>query len=346
MTIKVYRVWGRDLEAGNNLILDEIHSENKRIPLKLAPLIFFTTIWTHLFGGSAGREGSAVQMGGALSDWVARLFKFKTTRRRSLLIAGLGAGFGAAIGAPLAGAIFGHEVLNEYGFEISNPLPGLVASFSAYFMTLFLGAPHTHYPHLPSFNLDFKLASVSLFAGIIFGVVATLFCTLMHLCETKYKSISMKPTAKIFAAASLLAILFAVAPTFYQGLGLTTIVESLTNSTASHVFFIKLLLTVLTLSIGLKGGEFTPLVFIGTTLGSALAPQLGVSVSFLAVLGFASVFGAAARTPLACAIMLCELFNLSIVPYALISCFAASFVAATLAKKHPHRPRLYKGQRL
>lgn len=341
----VYQKWGQGSVRGNNLILDEIHDPKVKIPFAMAPLIVFGTVWTHLFGGSAGREGSAVQMGGAISERVAKLFKLSPAARRSMLIAGLGAGFGAAISAPLAGVIFGHEVLHERGLIKGNFLPTAIASFSAYAITHLLGAPHTLYPILPAIELNFTYAGLALVSAFIFALTAFIFCWAHHLIESRYQAIKLGRYLKIFIAGFILALLFEFAPPQYQGLGLETIVRSLENPMGAQVFLIKMALTVLTLAVGFKGGEFTPLVFIGATLGSALALKFGVPITFLSTLGFAAVFAAAARTPLACSIMLVELFHWSYLPYALICCFGASFLAHKLASKLKHRPRLYQSQR-
>lgn len=341
----IYKQFRKDIEAGNNLILDEIHQQKRAIPFFMAPLILFTTVWTHLFGGSAGREGSAVQIGGAVSDFISRLFHMGPQERRSLLIAGLGCGFGAAIGTPIAGIIFGHEVLREKGLELKNPLPTLIACAVAALTAHLVHAPHTLYPELAPLPLSLHYFGASLLGAICFGVAAFFFCALLHFCEHRYKALRYNHLFKIFVAGLVLALLFQVSPEIYQGLGIKTIVSSMQTSAAPQVFLIKILLTVATLAVGFKGGEFTPLVFIGTTLGSTLALHFGVPVEFLAALGFAAVFGAAARTPLACTVMLCEIFPLSYFPYALASTFVATWVAITLSRRFDHNPRLYRGQR-
>lgn len=341
----LYKQFHKDIEGGNNLILDEIHEQKRAVPFLMAPLILFTTVWTHLFGGSAGREGSAVQMGGAISDFFARLFHFDSSNRRSLLIAGLGCGFGAAVGAPIAGIIFGHEVLKEKGLELKNPLPTIIACAVGALTAHLVHAPHTHYPELSALPLSLHFFGAALLGGFFFGIAAFIFCAGLHIAEHQYKGLRYNHLFKIFIAGIVLAIVFQFSPEIYQGLGLETIITSLQTSQAPQVFLVKIILTIATLAVGFKGGEFTPLVFIGATLGSALAVHFGVPVEFLAALGFAAVFGAAARTPLACAVMLCEIFPISYFPYALICCFAATWVAITLSRKFEHNPRLYRGQR-
>ncbi len=341
----IYSKFHKDIEAGNNLILDEIHQQKRAIPFLMAPLILFTTVWTHLFGGSAGREGSAVQMGGALSDFISRLFHLNSSERRSLLIAGLGSGFGAAIGAPIAGVVFGHEVLREKGLELKNPLPTIVACALAALTSYLVHAPHTLYPQLSSLSLSAHFFGASLLSGLLFGVCAFIFCSALHLCEHQYKSLKYNHLIKIFVAGVVLAAIFQFTPSFYQGLGLETIITSLQTKVGSEVFLVKMILTIATLAVGFKGGEFTPLVFIGATLGSTLATHFGVPVEFMATLGFGAVFAAASRTPLACAIMLTELFPITYFPYALTCFFVATWCALALSRKFKHNPKLYRAQR-
>ncbi|NJL25629.1 MAG: hypothetical protein HC902_10940 [Calothrix sp. SM1_5_4] len=176
----VYHRHGRDVAPGNNLILDEIHDPRRIVPWKMAPFILGGTVLTHLVGGSAGREGTAVQMGASLSDQLGRLFRLDQEERRRLLICGMGAGFGAAIGAPWAGAIFGQEVLHAKGIRADGWFDVAIASFAGYLTALALGAPHTAYPVLPTPESTLPLVLSVASAGVAFGLSARFFTTLTH----------------------------------------------------------------------------------------------------------------------------------------------------------------------
>ncbi|MFM8312807.1 MAG: chloride channel protein, partial [Deltaproteobacteria bacterium] len=320
----IYQSLGRDIQRGNNLIFEEIHEPKQILPARMAPLILLGTVVTHLFGGSAGREGTAVQMGAALSDQLNQFFKIDPKERKILLIAGVGASFGAAIGTPWAGIVFGMEVLYVGRLKIFAALECLIASFCAYATTLLLKAPHTVYPrpHLGLFSLT-TLAWVSV-AGILFGLVAVGFCRLTHLIEKlETRWISYAPLRPFVGGLVLIALYFSEGSFRYAGLGISTIQNSFLQVSSFKDPFFKCVATAITIASGFKGGEFIPLVFMGSTLGSALTHFLPVSTDLLAAVGFAAVFGAASNTPLACTLMAIELFGVGIAPYALVGCLMA-----------------------
>ena len=179
----IYHKFGRDITRGNNLILDEIHDPKNVIPISMAPMILLGTIITHLFGGSAGREGTAVQMGASLSDQLTHIFKIDREERKILLAAGAGAGFGSAIGAPWAGVIFGMEVINVGKLKLFAWFECLIASFVGYYTTYFLGAPHSHYPKFENSSFELKTFFILIVAGMCFGVTAKLFALTTYQIE-------------------------------------------------------------------------------------------------------------------------------------------------------------------
>ncbi len=141
----VYHQLGRDVEAGNNLLIDEIHDPQKIVPLRMAPLILFSTIASHVFGASVGREGTAVQMGGSLADQLSHIFKFNKDERRLVLMAGMSAGFAAVFGTPLAGAVFALEVLAVGRLRYDALWPCALAALVADQVCLWWGIEHTAY---------------------------------------------------------------------------------------------------------------------------------------------------------------------------------------------------------
>jgi len=320
----LYFRFGKDVAGGNNLVLEQIHSPKKILPLVMAPLIFIGTVLTHLFGGSAGREGTAVQMAASLSDQLSKIFKLSPQERTLLLKAGAGAGFGAAIGTPLAGIVFGLEFIHIGRIRFNGLLECALASFIATLTCHALGAPHTLFPHpvLPSFSL--LLVSWVALAGVLFGLTALLFAQSVHYLErTLHKLISYSPF-KPFLGGIVLVLLFLWEGSYkYAGLGLSVIQEALQEPGKLRDSLLKFLFSILTLASGFKGGEFVPLVFIGSTLGSALSQWIPVPFDLLGAVGFAGVFGAASNTPLACALMAMELFGWGTAPYALTACWTA-----------------------
>jgi H+/Cl- antiporter ClcA len=324
----VYHHYGQDVAAGNNLIFEEIHSPKKVLPIKMAPFILFGTVWTHLFGGSAGREGTAVQMGASLTDQLGRYFHLSPEERKYLLIAGTGAGFGAAIGAPWAGFIFGMEVIHAGKLKFYAWIECLIAAFFGYYTAILLHAPHTQFPNLTTPSFEFKNLFYVAIAGMFFGLTALAFSHLTHVIEKVQTKIFRYAPLKPFAAGILLVgIYYLLGTDKYAGLGIPTIQSALQNAETFLTPLIKMVLTALTVASGFKGGEFIPLVYVGSTLGSALSTFIPVSLPLLASLGFAAVFAGAAKTPLACAIMSAEIFGWHLAPYALLTCYVSYFAS-------------------
>lgn len=324
----VYHHYGKDVTGGNNLILDEIHDPQKIVPLKMGPLILLSTLFTHLFGGSAGREGSAVQMGATFSDQLSKFFKIDQEERKMLLVAGAGAGFAAAIGTPWAGLVFGMEVINIGKLKIFAWFECLVASYTGYYSVLLLGVSHSAYPNfiIPAF--EWRSAFFVVIAGILFGSTARIFVQLTHFIETLMKRLITYPPLIPFCAGILLVGLYWLEGSYrYVGLGISFIQEALTLPSSFLDPLLKMLFSSLTIGSGFKGGEFIPLVFIGTTLGSALSLILPVSFKLLGALGFAAVFAGAANTPIACTLLCMEIFGYQIFPYAVLACFVSYYTS-------------------
>lgn len=340
----IYHRYGRDVSAGTNLILDEIHDPRATLPWTMAPLILGSTVLTHLFGGSAGREGTAVQMGASLSDRVGKYFKVEASERKILLVAGAGAGFGAAIGAPWAGVIFGMEVIQVGRLKFFAWFECLVASFAGYATAVFLRAPHSAFPTFEIPRLSVSGVFYIAVAGVAFGLMARLFTMVTHLIErSEARWISSAPLRPFFGGIFLLIFFWFEGSTKFAGLGIPSIQAAFETSSGLFDPFLKLIATALTIGSGFKGGEFIPLVFMGTTLGSALALVLPMSLPLLAGVGFAAVFGAAANTPIACTVMAMELFGPRIGPYALIACGVGFLVSGPKGIYRSQKPFIRRG---
>ena len=334
----LYWKFGRSVDSGNNLILDEIHEPQSIVPLRMIPLILVGTWVTHLFGGSAGREGTAVQMGAAAADQIATRFQRFAIDRTTLLMAGMSAGFGSVFGVPFAGAIFGLEVLAIGGLRARRILECTVASFAGHYTVLLLGVHHTAYapPLLPQVNLQ-VVACVAL-SGVLFGLVAQVFSRSIHAVSRMFRAIPFSPLRPFIGGLIVVAGFYFVSWDRYAGLGIDVIEASLRHPLPREDWFWKSVFTVVTLGSGMKGGEVTPLLFIGATLGNFLATWLPIGFSLLAALGFVGVFAGAANTPLACTLMAMELFGPGIGSMALLSCYCAWLVSG-------HRG-IYRSQRI
>jgi len=320
----IYLKWGASVEAGNNLLIDAIHTPEKMVPLRMVPLVLGGTVIAHLFGASVGREGTAVQMGGALADRMARLIRLDAAERRILLMAGISAGFASVFGTPLAGAIFGLEVLVIGRMRYEAIFPCVAAALLADQVGLAWGVHHTHYAmHGVPALTAWTIAAVVL-AGIAFGLAGQLFAGSTHaLSAFGKRHIRYAPLRPFIGGLVVACAVWALGTQRYVGLGIPVIVEAFAQPLPWWDSLGKFAFTVASLGSGFKGGEVTPLFYIGATLGNALAPLLHLPFAMLAGVGFVAVFAGAANTPLASTVMAMELFGPEIGPYAALACVVA-----------------------
>ena len=326
-----YYYGGKDVAKGNNLLLEECENPQKKIPLTMATLVLFGTLITHLFGGSAGREGTAVQMGGAIADQFTNVFKLDASERKTILILGISAGFASIFGTPLAGALFALEILffSKISFK-SIPLSFLTA-YIAYFTVEFWNIKHTLYsiPILP--DISFTTLFWILTASILFGLTAMLFSRSTHFWSQLFSKNISYPPLRPFVGGILLAIaIYFIGTTKYIGLGIPVIVDSFSNPNTAYDFLLKILFTGFTLGAGFKGGEVTPLFFIGATLGSTLSLVVPLPIALLAGMGFVAVFAGATHTPIACTVMGIELFGIESGIFIAVSCYTAYFTSGSV----------------
>jgi H+/Cl- antiporter ClcA len=348
----LYHRVGKSVEGGNNLILEQIHAPGGGVPVRMAPLVLVGTLITHLFGGSAGREGTAVQMGGSLASGLGRLLRLDSEDMRLLLMAGVAAGFGSVFGTPLTGAIFAMEVLVIGRIQYQALLPVLVASVTGDQVCSAWGIHHASYHIALAANaekhlsLDINLLPKIAAAAICFGLASLLFAELTHGLQHAWKRFVPWPALRpVLGGAVIIALVFALGTTDYLGIGVkspspgaVTILSSFTPGGAGNwSWWWKLLFTAVTLSCGFKGGEVTPLFFIGAALGHSLAVLFHAPVDLFAGLGFISVFAAATNTPVACTIMGMELFGAGGTPYFALACFIAYFMSGHSGIYHSQR---------
>ena len=327
----LYHLTGRSVEGGNNLIVEQIHEPGGGVPLRMAPLIFFGTIVTHLFGGSAGREGTAVQLGGSLASGFGRALKLDAEATRILLMTGIAAGFGAVFGTPIAGAVFALEVLAIGRVEYRALVPCLVAALVGDWTCQATGIHHGIYRVDTVVPVDALLVAKAGVVGIAFGLVGLAFAEANHALGGWLKRVVPHgPLRPVIGGLAVIALVWLFGTRDYLGLGTLaatpdglTIASFFGPDTHPWSWALKLLFTVVTLSASFKGGEVTPLFFIGAALGNALAPIFGVPTGVFAALGFVALFAGAANTPLACTFMGIELFGAAYAVPIAVACFVA-----------------------
>jgi H+/Cl- antiporter ClcA len=356
----LYKYSGKNAEAGNNLIMHEIHEPGGGVPARMAPLVMIATIVTHLFGDSAGREGTAVQVGGSLANFFARQFNLTREDLRMLLTTGVAAGFGAVFGTPITGAIFALEVLALGRIKHDALLPCFIASLLADITCGVWGIHHTQYHILfesaekTYFNyvhFDLILLITVIIAGILFGLAGFAFAESAHTIKNySNKWIKQKWMIPIIGGLIIIALTYIIGTQDYLSLGVTnpnknriSIISSFHAGGASYFsWFWKLLFTAITLGMGFKGGEVTPLFFIGAALGNTLGVIMGAPIALMAGLGFIAVFAGATNTPIACTFMGVELFGGANIIYYAIASFTAYYFSGHSGIYHSHRVAVSK----
>jgi len=340
----LYERVGRSVIAGNNLIIDTIHDAGPEIPLRMAPMVLAGTVLTHLFGGSAGREGSAVQMGASMSDWLAHRLRVTPATRRQLLAAGVAGGFGAVFGTPIAGAVFGLEFVVLGHIEYAALLPALIASLVGDMTTRALGIAHGHYPILaPTALTPLLLLKWLVFAACVSAVSST-FIELTHFLKRRSTALVPRLSLRMALGGVVVVGLWKLTGTSdHLGLSLPLIDRSFSGPAVPwHAFALKLLFTAITLGAGFVGGEVTPLFVIGATLGCTLSEVLDIPRELAAGVGLAAMFAAASNTPLALSIMALELLGRQAFPHVVIVSVAAYTLSGARSIYTAQRLRAHK----
>ncbi len=369
----LYHLFGKPIEGGNNLIMEQIHEPGGGVPSRMAPMVLLGTIGTHLFGGSAGREGTAVQMGGSIASTIGRWLRLSTDDTRTLLMVGVAGGFGAVFGTPLTGAVFAVEVLAIGLVDFQSMVPCLIASIAGDRITAAWGIHHAineaNLLHDSSALSWLLLAKVAI-ASVAFGLASVLFAELAHGLHRIFTAAVRWPMLRpALGGLIVIGLAWLIGPD-YLGIGVSPdphypdqvcILSCFTDHGATNwSWWWKILFTAITLSSGFKGGEVTPLFFVGAALGNVLGRVLHAPVDLFAGLGFVAVFAGATNTPLACTIMGIELFaagqviHSGLIVYLATACFLAFllsghsgiYLSQRIAKPSAFRPDLTVGDSL
>jgi H+/Cl- antiporter ClcA len=317
----IVRVLAPDAEGhGTDKVIEAVHRRWGRIPFVVAPVKLAATVITIAAGGSVGKEGPAAQIGAALASALGRVLFLRRRDHRKLVVCGIGAGFAAVFGTPIAGSIFGVEVLVMGTLMYDVLYPSFVAGIVSYFVARSLGTTYFHeaLATLPSVTQGLVLKLV--LAGIVFGLIALLLIEAMKLASGIARRAPWPRWIVAGAGGMVIAALAAATSTRYLGLGLDTLEDALRGvAVPLEASLMKIVFTAISLGVGGSGGIITPVFFIGATAGSALGTVLGMDRAMFAAIGMVSLLAAAANAPIASAIMAIELFGPAVGPYAALS---------------------------
>jgi H+/Cl- antiporter ClcA len=306
---------------GTEKVIEAVHKRYGRIKALVVPVKLIATIITLAAGGSVGKEGPCAQIGAGLSSVFADIFKFSNSDRKKLVICGISAGFAAVFGTPIAGAIFGVEVLFVGSILYEVLLPSFIAGIIGYHVSSALGIAYFYHPInlVPVFSNDFFIKVI--FAGIFFGLCSVIFIEALELGNKLSNKLRIYKPLKGLVGGAILIVLTLLFSTQYLGLGLETIQSSLEGvKTGWYAFLMKTVFTSITLNFGGSGGVITAVFFTGATSGNLFASFLGLDIATFSAIGLISLLAGAANTPIAASIMAVELFGPKIAPYAAIAC--------------------------
>ncbi len=317
--VGLYKLLHDEKDTGTNLVLSAI-SAGESVPLRMAPLIFISTLITHLFGGSAGREGAALQLGGSLGNTLGRLFRFDQKDQHVMIMCGMSAAFSALFGTPMAAAIFSMEVVTVGIMHYSALVPCVVSSLVAHEIAVVFGATAEMFNigEIPAFTL--QSAVILTLLSAMCAVISILFCIMLHRSEWLYRKLFKNAYLRAAAGGVVIIILtMLVGSQTYNGTGVSVIASCMEGNVRPEAFFMKMLFTALTLGAGYKGGEIVPSFFIGASFGCLFGNIIGFSPAMCAAVGMTSVFCGVTNCPITSLLISFELFGYDGMPYFLLA---------------------------
>ena len=341
LIVWLYKKAGEEKNTGTNLVLSVIRSQDEDVPIRVAPLILISTVITHFFGGSSGREGAALQFGASVGGWIGRRLHLNESDEKIIILSGMSAAFAALFGTPMAAAIFPMEVVSVGIMYYSALVPCMFASFTAQYVALLFKVRTLAHPYpvedVPDFY-SFQTLKFLILA-IAFALAGVLFCVMLHTCEHKFKEWFANPYLRIVAgAAAVIVLRFLLGTEDYLGLGGGVIQASFKGAVSPEKFLLKMVFTCLTLCVGFKGGEIVPSLFIGATLGSAMSALLALPPDICAACGMVGVFCAVTNSPISSMLIAFEMFGFTGMPF-YCSVVAVSYLVSGYYS-------LYKEQRI
>lgn len=335
--VGLYHLFKDDDDTGTNLVISAIHSGDK-LPFRMAPLIFVSTLITHLFGGSAGREGAALQLGGSLGNSIGRLFRFDEKDRHVMIMCGMSAAFSALFGTPMAAAIFSMEMVSVGVMYYTALVPCVISALVAHGIAFSFGVANELFliTAVPRFTVASAVKISAL--AVICALVSILFCVILHRTEELYRRFFKNPYVRVFAGGCIVALLtFLVGTQDYNGTGIDMIRQCIKGSVPPEAFVLKMLFTALTLGAGFKGGEIVPSFFTGAAVGCLFGNLVGFSPSMCAAVGMTSLFCGVTNCPITALLISFELFGYDGMSYFLLATAFSYMLSGYFGLYHSQR---------
>lgn len=316
----LYRVSGFEKDPGTDVLILAIRRDDKEVPVLMAPIIYIATILTHFCGGSAGREGAALQMGGSIGNTIGRIFQINQKDRKVFVMSGMSAAFSAVFGTPMAAAIFPMEMVSVGVMHYAALVPCVVASLVAHVFSSNMGisAEAFHIQEFPAFGV--LTGAKIMLLGICCALLSMLFCEILHTISHLYSHFFKNPYIKVVFGGLLFICLVKVFGLYdFMGAGTGLIEHAIDGKVVFYAFILKIVMTGITLGAGFKGGEIVPAFTTGATFGYVFGCLVGLSPSLCAAMGMISVFCGVTNCPVASMLIGFELFGFSGVRYLLLS---------------------------
>lgn len=317
LIVAIYRM--DTYKTGTNLVLEGIQS-GKYVPLRMAPLIVAATILTHAFGGSAGREGAALQLGGSIGGTFGKWMKYDEYDHKIMIMCGMSAAFSALFGTPLTATVFAMEVISVGIMQYAALVPCSVAALIARWAAEYVGAHGEHFSLPKGIVLDFGSAFLVILLAVLGAAVSILFCFILHSAEHLYKKWIPNEWIRIVCGALLIILMtYVLGTTDYLGAGMDVIERAVDGQVVAAAFLIKMIFTAVTLGSGFKGGEIVPTLFVGATFGCLFGQISGLSPSLAAACGMTAVFCGVTNCPISSLLLSFELFGFDYMPFFLLT---------------------------
>ncbi len=336
--VLLYYLLDPDGKIDTNRVIKSVR-ENKRVPLVMIPLIFISTVITHMLGGSAGREGAALQLGGSVGYNFGKVIKLNKRDMRIIVMSGMSSVFAALFGTPITAAIFSIEVTNVGVMHYAGLMPGVISAVTASQIARQFSLHGVAFSGIPFSEITFEIIVQVAVLAVLCAIISIIFCSAIKKCEHIMDRFIKNPFLRAFAGGSIIVILTILLGTYdYNGAGMNVIERAMQGEANPEAFLIKIVFTAITISAGFKGGEIVPAFFIGSTFGCVMGGLLGLNPAIAAAIGFVSVFCGVVNCPIASMVLSLEVFGAEGLIFFALACSISYMMSGCFG--------LYKSQKI